>query len=309
MNIHIKYRESECGIMLFKGVGTAIITPFKDGKINYEKFEELLEYQISNKADAIIVCGTTGESSTLVDSEKKELIKFCVTKVNKRLPVIAGTGSNSTSYSIELSKYAEDAGVDGLLVVTPYYNKATQNGLIEHYKAISAAVSTPILIYNVPSRTGLNILPETIIALANDNNICGIKESCGNMSQVIKLNSLLKKENITDFYIYSGNDDETLPILSLGGMGVISVFSNIAPKIMHDMVFDFFDKKLEKARDIQLKYYELMRKLFIEVNPIPIKTAMNLMGLDVGNCRMPLCEMEEANKKILLEEMKELELL
>ncbi|WP_416198177.1 MAG: 4-hydroxy-tetrahydrodipicolinate synthase [Sporanaerobacter sp.] len=285
---------------LFKGSGVAIVTPFKDDKVDYEKLKELLEWHISEGTDAIIICGTTGESATMSDEEKKETIKFTVDTVNKRIPVIAGTGSNNTKHSIELSKYAESVGADGLLAVTPYYNKTTQKGLIEHYTAIADSVNIPIIIYNVPSRTGLNILPKTLEKLSKHPNIHGVKEASGNIAQVAEIARLCGD----DFYIYSGNDDMVIPLLSLGGVGVISVVANILPKDTHDMVFAYLNGELEKSRKLQLKMKPLIDALFIETNPIPVKEAMNLLGMDVGDLRLPLTNMEDKNRNILIDEMK-----
>ncbi len=285
---------------MFKGSGVAIITPFdKDGNINYNKFEELIEFQIKNKTDAIIVCGTTGESATLSFEEKKELIKFCVKAVNHKIPVIAGTGTNNTVTSIELSKYAKSTGVDGLLIVTPYYNKCSQEGLYLHYSKIAKSVDIPIILYNVPSRTGVNIELNTLTRLSKLKNIVGIKEASSNISQITSIAA-----NLKNMQIYSGNDDQTLPILSLGGSGVISVAANIIPKQMHDLCYDFFNYDIKSSRDIQLRYLDLMKKLFIDVNPIPIKEAMNILGYDVGKCRLPLCNMNEKDIKLLKEALK-----
>ena len=284
---------------LFKGSGVAIITPFKNGKINYEKLGQLLEWHISESTDAIIICGTTGESATLSDEEKKQVIKFTIEKVDKRIPVIAGTGSNDTRHSIELSKYAESVGADGLLAVTPYYNKTTQKGLIAHYTAIADSVNIPIIIYNVPGRTGLNILPKTLEELSKHPNIRGVKEASGNIAQVAEIARLCKD----DFYIYSGNDDMVVPLLSLGGAGVISVVANILPKDTHDMVMSYLEGDLEKALNLQLKMKPLIDALFIEVNPIPVKEGMNLLGMDVGPLRLPLTTMAEPNLKVLINEL------
>ncbi|SHH90834.1 4-hydroxy-tetrahydrodipicolinate synthase [Sporanaerobacter acetigenes] len=285
---------------LFKGSGVAIVTPFKDDEVDYEKLKELLEWHISEGTDAIIICGTTGESATMSDEEKKQAIKFTVDIVNKRIPIIAGTGSNNTKHSIELSKYAESVGADGLLAVTPYYNKTTQKGLIEHYTAIADSVNIPIIIYNVPSRTGLNILPRTLEKLSKHPNICGVKEASGNIAQVAEIARLCDD----DFYIYSGNDDMVVPLLSLGGVGVISVVANILPKDTHDMVFAYLEGELEKSKKLQLKMKPLIDALFIETNPIPVKEAMNLLGMEVGNLRLPLTNMEDKNRNILIDEMK-----
>ena len=293
---------------IFTGAGVAIITPFHaDGSVNYEKLEEILEFQINNSTDAIIICGTTGESSTMTHGEHLKTIKFAIDKVAKRVPVIAGTGSNCTETAIMLSKEAASYGADALLIVTPYYNKATQKGLIAHYTAIAEAVpETPIIMYNVPSRTGCNLQPATVAALVkNVKNIVGIKAASGDLSQVAKLMSMVGD----DIELYSGNDDQILPILSLGGLGVISVLSNVAPKQTHDMVMKFLEGDLKEAARLQLEAVPLINALFCEVNPIPVKEAMNMMGMNVGPLRMPLCEMEESNKEILKKAMKDYGLL
>lgn len=289
---------------IFKGAGVAIVTPFhEDGSVNYEKFAELIEFQIQNGTDAIIVCGTTGESSTLTHEEHLEVIKFCAQKVNKRVPVVAGTGSNCTSTAVYLSTEAEKFGVDGLLLVTPYYNKATQNGLFEHYKEVADSVKLPIILYNVPSRTGCNIMPQTAVRLCSEvSNIVGIKEASGNISQVAKLASLAQGK--TDIDIYSGNDDQIVPILSLGGKGVISVLSNVAPKQTHDICAKFFEGDIVGSYSEQLRAIELFDALFCEVNPIPVKEALNLMGKEVGPTRRPLSKMEDANVEKLRSAMK-----
>lgn len=284
---------------LFKGSGVAIVTPFKDGSIDYEKLGELIEWHIEEKTDAIIICGTTGESATMTDDERKNAISFTVEKVNKRIPVIAGTGTNNTALSIQLSQYAEKAGADGLLAVTPYYNKTTQKGLIEHYTAIADSVNIPIIIYNVPGRTGLNILPKTLAKLSKHSNIRGVKEASGNIAQVAEIARLCTD----DFWIYSGNDDMVVPILSLGGIGVISVVANILPRDTHDMVEYYLNGEVEKAKDLQLKLKPLIDALFIETNPIPVKEAMNILGMDVGELRLPLTTMVESNREILIKEM------
>lgn len=271
--------------VLFKGCGTAICTPFnKDNKTDLDVFKKMIEFQIQNNADSIIVCGTTGESPTLSLQEKEELIRCAVNTSNGRVPIIAGTGSNDTKKAIELSKLAENIGADGLLVVTPYYNKCTQNGLIEYYSSIANAVTIPIIMYNVPSRTGVNIEPSTCFELSKISNIVAIKEASGNLSQVAKI-ACLCKNNLS---IYSGNDDQVLPILSLGGIGVISVLSNIKPKEVHDMCFDFWNGDFSKARKLQLDNLHLINSLFEEVNPIPIKYALNKSGFNVGSPRLPL---------------------
>lgn len=284
---------------MFKGSGVAIVTPFKDDEINFKKLGELLEWHISEGTDAIIICGTTGESATMSNEEQKQAIKFTVELVNKRIPVIAGTGSNNTKHSIELSQYAEEVGADGLLIVTPYYNKTTQRGLIEHYTAIANKVSIPIIIYNVPGRTGLNILPKTIFELSKHPNIRGVKEASGNIAQVAEIARLCSN----NFYIYSGNDDMIVPLLSLGGHGVISVVANILPKDTHNIVKYFLEGDLESAKNLQLVMKPLIDALFIEVNPIPVKEAMNILGLEVGPCRLPLASMGAENKNKLMEEM------
>lgn len=282
--------------MLFKGSGVALITPFdKYNKVNYEKLDELIDFHLKNNTDAIIVCGTTGESSTLSNEEKKDVIKYVVEKVNKKIPVIAGTGSNNTKVAIEMSKYSQSIGADGLLIVTPYYNKCTQEGLFLHYKEIANNTSLPIILYNVPSRTGVNISVDTIIKLSKIDNIVGIKEASSSISQV---SAILAKTN-KDFCVYSGNDDQVLPLLSLGSVGVISVLANIFPKEVHDLCYNFFDGNLEESRKIQFEYLDLINSLFVQVNPIPIKEAMNFLKYDVGNCRLPLCDMDNSQKNIL----------
>lgn len=288
---------------IFTGAGVAIITPFnEDGSVNYEKLGELIDFQIENGTDSIIICGTTGEASTLTHEEHLECIKYTVEKVNKRVPVVAGTGSNCTETAIYLSKEAASYGVDGLLIVTPYYNKATQKGLIEHYTMIAEAVpNTPIIMYNVPGRTGCNLLPQTAVTLAKTvDNIVGIKEATGNISQVAKLMSLA--DGCID--LYSGNDDQIVPLLSLGGKGVISVLSNVAPQQTHDICQSFFDGDVAKAAKLQLEAVELCDALFCEVNPIPVKTAVNLMGMNAGPLRRPLSPMEDANVEKLTNAMK-----
>lgn len=279
---------------IFTGSGVAIITPFKaNGEVDYDRFKDLIEFQIANGTDSIIVCGTTGEASTLSHKEHLECIRFCAEVANKRVPVIAGTGSNSTETAIFLSQEAEKAGVDALLVVTPYYNKATQKGLINHYTAIAESVSLPIIMYNIPGRTGgVNIMPETAVYLAkNVENIVAIKEATGNISQVAKLMSIA--DGCID--LYSGNDDQVVPIMSLGGKGVISVLANISPKHMHDMVQKYIDGDVKGSMDFQLSIIELCDALFCEVNPIPVKKAAELMGLCEGYLRMPLSEIEPDN--------------
>lgn len=287
---------------IFTGAGVALITPMnEDGSVNYEKLRELLEFHVANKTDAIIICGTTGEASTLSDEEHLECIRFACEVINKRIPVIAGTGSNCTQSAIELSKEAEKSGVDGLLLVTPYYNKATQNGLKAHYKAIAKEVNVPIILYNVPSRTGTRLAPQTVVDLCHEvPNIVGVKDATGDISEVAELMSLAK--GTVD--VYSGNDDQIVPVLSLGGKGVISVLSNILPKETHDMVASYLEGDVAKSCEMQLKYFDLIKALFCEVNPIPVKKALNLMGMEVGSLRLPLTEMEDANAKRLEEEMR-----
>jgi len=291
---------------IFTGAGVAITTPFnEDGSVNYERFAEQIEYQIANGTDAIIVCGTTGEASTLSHEEHLDVIEYCVKTVNKRIPVIAGTGSNCTETAIYLSQEAEKRGVDGLLIVTPYYNKATQNGLKKHFGMIAEAVNIPIILYNIPGRTGgVNIQPDTLISIVKENkNIVGVKDATGNLSQAAIMISKAMGEVELD--VYSGNDDQVLPLLSLGAKGVISVLSNVAPKETHDMCQKFFDGDVEGARKIQLDAIELIGALFCEVNPIPVKKAMELQGRDSGVLRMPLTEMEAPNADRLAKAMKE----
>ncbi len=278
---------------IFTGSGTAIVTPMNaDGSVNYERFADLIEFQIENGTDAIIVCGTTGESSTMTHEEHLEVIRYCVEKVNKRIPVVAGTGSNCTETAIYLSKEAEKMGVDGLLIVSPYYNKATQNGLYTHFKTIADAVNVPIILYNIQGRTGVNIAPATIVRLYNDcENIVAVKEASGNISQVAKIAALGKGK----IDIYSGNDDQIIPIMSLGGKGVISVLSNVAPRQTHEMCEKYLTGDVVGATQMQLEAIDLIDALFCEVNPIPVKMALNLMGKEAGTLRLPLTEMEEAN--------------
>lgn len=285
---------------IFTGAATAIITPMKNGGIDYEKFAELVEFQISNKIDAIVVCGTTGESSTLTDDEHKELIRFCVEKVNGRVPVIAGTGSNDTAYAIELSKHACDVGADALLQVTPYYNKATQRGLIKHFTAIADAVSKPIILYNVPSRTGVNIAPATYAELAKHERIVAAKEANGNLSSVAETRYLCGDE----LDIYSGNDDQIVPIMSLGGKGVISVLSNLIPEQTHNICKYYLDGNVKEAAKLQIEYLPLINSLFCEVNPIPVKAAMNMLGFCSEEIRLPLDIISDENKIRLANDMK-----
>ena len=279
---------------IFKGAGVAIVTPMnEDGSVNYEKFGELIEFQIANGTDAIIVCGTTGESSTLTHEEHLDTIKYCVDKVAKRIPVVAGTGSNCTDTAVYLSQEAEKYGVDGILLVSPYYNKATQKGLYRHFKTVADSVKVPAILYNVPSRTGCNILPETVVKLCKDvENIVGIKEASGNISQIAHLAAI--GQGVVD--IYSGNDDQVVPLLSLGGKGVISVVSNVAPELVHNCCQAFFDRDTAKACALQLEMLPLEEALFCEVNPIPVKYAMNVLGWNAGECRLPLVEPSDAHK-------------
>ncbi len=287
---------------IFKGAGVAIVTPmYENMEINYDKLDELLEEQIAGGTDAIIICGTTGESATLTEEEHSAAIKFTIERVKNRIPVIAGTGSNSTKTAIQLSTEAAEAGADGLLLVTPYYNKATQNGLIAHYTKIVEAAKIPSILYNVPSRTGCNLTPKTVATLhKNVENIVGIKEASGNISQVAELMHLTDGE----IDLYSGNDDQIVPIMSMGGLGVISVLSNVAPKETHDIVDLYLKGNVQESLKLQLKAVPLINALFSEVNPIPVKAALNLMGKEVGPLRMPLSEMEDVHKAVLAEEMR-----
>ena len=288
---------------IFKGAGVAIITPMnEDETVNYDKLKELIDYQIDNGTDCIVICGTTGESATLSEEEHIETIRAAVSFANKRIPVVAGAGSNSTKTAIYLSQEAQKAGADGLLLVTPYYNKTAQKGLIEHYTAVAASVDLPIILYSVKSRTGVNIEPDTAVTLAKTcDNIVGIKEASGDISQIATL--MQKAEGCID--LYSGNDDQVVPILSLGGIGVISVLSNICPQDTHKMVSSFLEGDVETSRAIQLRALPLIHALFCEVNPIPVKTACNMLGWNVGKTRMPLCEMEPAHADLLRKAMKE----
>ncbi len=287
---------------VFTGAGVAIVTPFKEnGDVNYEKFAELVEFQIQNGTDAIIVCGTTGEASTLSHEEHLDVVKYCVEKVAGRVPVVAGTGSNCTQTAVYLSREAEKYGADAVLLVTPYYNKATQKGLYSHFKTIADSIRIPVILYNVPGRTGCNILPETVVKLCSEvENIVGVKEASGNISQVAKLMALA--DGRVD--LYSGNDDQIVPLLSLGGKGVISVLSNVAPKETHEICTRFFEGDAAGSRALQLKALELCDALFCEVNPIPVKKALNLMGMEAGSLRMPLTDMDEANVSKLEKAMK-----
>ena len=300
----VTYRfKEENAMAVFTGAGVAIVTPFKEnGEVNYEEFAKQIELQIAGETDAIIVCGTTGEASTLSHEEHLDVIRYCIKVVNGRIPVVAGTGSNCTETAVYLSQEAEKAGADALLVVTPYYNKATQKGLYEHFKIVADSVKIPVILYNIPGRTGgVNILPETVVRLCTEvENIVGVKDATGNISQVAKLMSLA--DGKVD--LYSGNDDQIVPILSLGGKGVISVLSNVAPKQTHDICAKYFEGDVEGSRKIQLDAIELIDALFCEVNPIPVKKALNLMGLNAGPLRRPLTEMEDANAQKLAKAMK-----
>lgn len=284
----------------FTGSGVAIVTPFTENGIDFPKLGELIEFHIKEKTDSIIICGTTGESSTMTDEEHKSAIKFAVEKTAGKIPVIAGTGSNNTQHCIELSKYAEDVGSDGLLLVTPYYNKTTQKGLIEHYSLIAKSVKIPLIIYNVPSRTGLNVLPDTLKTLSAIENIVAVKEASSDIVQIAAIASLCGD----DMYIYSGNDDQVVPVLSLGGKGVISVSANIIPRVMHDMVIKYLEGNVTESMKMQLKMIGLIKALFIEVNPIPVKAAMNMLGYNVGKCRLPLTDMSEKNTEFLKNALK-----
>ena len=290
---------------VFTGAATAIVTPLTENGIDYEQFGRLIEWQISQGIQAIVSVGTTGEGSTLSDAEHKEAIKFCVDKVAGRVPVIAGTGSNDTAYAIELTKFSCEVGADAMLLVTPYYNKATQRGLIESFKAIADASTKPCILYNVPSRTGCNLLPESVLALADHPNIVAIKEACGDISQVAKLCALVGDK----IDVYSGNDDQIVPILSLGGKGVISVLSNIMPKETEKMCDDYMNGRVNEARDAQLKLLPLINALFCEVNPIPVKAAVAAMGYCENYLRLPLTTMEKTHEELLLSLMKEQNLI
>ncbi|MEI3395056.1 MAG: 4-hydroxy-tetrahydrodipicolinate synthase [Clostridia bacterium] len=286
--------------ILFKGVGSAVPTPFDENGVNISEFRKFLQFQIDNNVDALIVCGTTGESTTMTRDEKIIAINCALEVANEKIPVIVGTGSNNTREAIEMSKIVERLGADGILVVAPYYNKTTQRGLIAHYKAIAESVSLPIILYNVPSRTGVNIEPKTCLELSKIDNIIAIKEASGNISQVAQISNLCGD----NLYIYSGNDDQIVPICSLGGMGVISVLSNIKPKFVHDMVYDFLDGNIDKARKMQLNVLPLINSLFSEVNPIPVKYALNELGFNFGVPRLPLVEFSDNNKKVLRQYLK-----
>lgn len=285
--------------MIFKGSAVALVTPFTDNGVDFEKLGKLIEFHIENHTDALVVCGTTGESTTMNDAEQLSVIKYTVDKVNKRIPVIAGTGSNNTAHSVYLSQEAEKLGADALLIITPYYNKANEKGLKLHFETIANSTSLPIILYNVPGRTSMNIKPKVVAELAKIDNIVAIKEASGDLSQVAEISRLVPD----DFAIYSGNDDSIVPLLSLGGSGVISVLANICPKETHDLVQKFLDGDIDGSKKLQLDMKPLIDALFIEVNPIPVKTAMNLLGFKVGNLRLPLADMNEKNIEVLKQEL------
>lgn len=277
--------------LVFKGAGVAVVTPFNEDGINFTELARLIDFNIENGTDAIVITGTTGESATMTDQEHKDAIKFAVDYVNKRVPVVAGTGSNDTHYALQLSQYAEQVGADALLLVTPYYNKATQKGIIEHFTYIADRVNIPIILYDVPSRTGVAIKPETYAILAKHPRIVAVKEASGDFSAILQTKALCG-DNLA---IYSGNDDQIVPLLALGGIGVISVLSNIMPRQTHDICQLFFDGKITESMKLQVELADLISNLFIEVNPIPVKVALRLMGYNVGHLRMPLSEMDDAN--------------
>lgn len=290
---------------IFKGSAVAIITPFKEDGVDFEKLKELLEWHVENKTDAIVICGTTGEASTMSEKERKDAIKFTVDVINHRIPVIAGTGSNNTLASLEMSKWAESVGVDGLLVITPYYNKTSQKGLFTHFKVINDGVKTPIIVYNVPSRTGMNVSPSMAKQLSELSNVVAIKEASGDISQIAKIKALCGDT----LDIYSGNDDQIIPILSLGGIGVISVLANVIPKEVHDMCELYLAGNVNEALKLQMDTLDLTNNLFIETNPIPVKTALNIMGFNVGHLRLPLYQMEEGNLQKLKQALKNYNLI
>lgn len=291
---------------IFEGSGVAIVTPFNlDGSVNYGKLEELIEFQIQNGTDSIVICGTTGEAPTLTHEDHIGCVSTAVKVTNKRVPVIAGTGSNDTAYGVELTKEAKELGADATLQITPYYNKCTQNGLVAHFTEIAKAADLPMIVYSVAGRTGVNIEADTVAKLSKIDNIVGIKEASGNIAQVADIAAKCGD----DFSIYSGNDDQIVPLMSLGGKGVISVIANILPQETHDMVRLFLDGKVEESKNLQLKYLNLINLLFSEVNPIPVKAALNMMGYDVGECRLPLTPMEEPHAKLLRAELERLNLI
>ncbi|AOR23983.1 4-hydroxy-tetrahydrodipicolinate synthase [Clostridium taeniosporum] len=290
---------------VFEGSGVAIVTPFNDKGVDYNKLKDLLEWHVKEGTDSIVICGTTGEATTMTEKEKKTVIKFTVDTINKRIPVIAGTGSNNTLSAIEMSKYAESVGVDAILVITPYYNKTSQKGLFKHFKAVNDSVNIPIILYNVPGRTGVNITPKTLVKISELRNVVAIKEASGNISQIVEMKALCKDK----IDIYSGNDDQIVPIMSLGGKGVISVLANIIPKEVHELTKKCLEGNFNEALDIQLNRLKLTNALFMETNPIPVKTAMNLIGFKVGFLRLPLCEMEDTNLETLKAILKENKLI
>lgn len=285
--------------MIFKGSAVALVTPFTENGVDFEKLGKLIEFHIENHTDALVICGTTGEATTMNDAEQLSVIKYTVDKVNKRIPVIAGTGSNNTAHSVYLSQEAEKLGADALLIITPYYNKANEKGLKLHFETIANSTSLPIILYNVPGRTSMNIKPEVVAELAKINNIVAIKEASGDLAQVAEISRLVPD----DFAIYSGNDDSIVPLLSLGGNGVISVLANVCPRETHDLVQKFLDGDIDGSKKLQLDMKPLIDALFIEVNPIPVKTAMNLLGFKVGNLRLPLADMNEKNLEVLKQEL------
>ena len=290
---------------IFEGSGVAIVTPFTDKGVNYEKLKELLNWHVAEGTDAIIVCGTTGEATTMTDTEKRETIKFTVDVINKKIPVIAGTGSNNTLASVEMSKYAESVGVDGLLVITPYYNKTNSRGLIKHFETINHAVKTPMILYNVPSRTGMNITPIDLLELSKLSNVVAVKEASGNISQIAQIKALCRDS----IDIYSGNDDQVIPIMSLGGKGVISVLANIVPSTVHKLTKAYLEGNVKEALAIQLDNLKLSNCLFIETNPIPVKVALNMMGKEVGPLRLPLYDMDPNKEDILKSTLQEYKLI
>jgi 4-hydroxy-tetrahydrodipicolinate synthase len=283
---------------IFKGAGTALVTPFSDTGINFSAFEDLIEYQIDNNIDALIVCGTTGEPSTMTRGEKLSAIEFAVKQAAGRVPVIAGTGSNNTAATVEATMEACDLGVDGILVVTPYYNRCSDTGLIRHFLSIADASNLPIIVYNVPGRTGVNITPQVMKEISRHDNIVGLKEACGNIAQIMDTVRLCPEIDL-----YSGNDDHVVPLLSLGGKGVISVVSNVLPQMTHDMVASFLEGDIKKSLELQLKMNPLIKALFSEVSPIPVKTALNMIGIDAGLLRLPLCEMSADKAAVLKKEL------
>lgn len=289
---------------LFIGSGVAIITPFNENGVNLNKLEELLNWHVENNTDSIIICGTTGEGSTMTDEEKKKAIQTTVEVINKRIPVIAGVGTNNTLKTLELSKFSKDVGADGLLIITPYYNKTSKKGLFEHFRSVNDQIDLPIMAYNVPSRTGMNITPEDLLNLSKLKNITSIKEASGNISQ-----SILYRKLCPQIDLYSGNDDQIVPLMSIGAKGVVSVVANILPKITHDITHNYINGKINESLELQLEYLDFINSLFIETNPIPIKTALNIIGKNVGNLRLPLVDMDEKNLNILKDEMRKINLI